>query len=240
MAMPVAEWVRQDVRRARRHPLKWLSETYFFRDPVRGTCTDPDHFFAPADGILLYQRDLAPEEPLCEIKGCPYTLREAMRMPDLRGRCLVIGIFMTLYDVHVNRVPYSGLLSYRELPPIQSHNQPMLAVEQALLHGHPFPSDDADYLLLNQRMLNTVRVARLGLSYRMLQIADYDVATILPFHLRQNQPVFQNQRFSQIRFGSQVDLILPCQPAYAYELLQPDGYHVQAGIDPLIRLHRRV
>ena len=44
--------------------------------------------------------------------------------------------------------------------------------------------------------------------------------------------------FSQIRFGSQVDLIIPISPHMRLETLVPDTYHVEAGIDPLVRIHR--
>lgn len=239
MAQTVSAWMRSSVASARRQPLRWLSERYFFRDPVRPTVADSDYFFAPADGILLYQREVEPDTPIVEVKGRNYTLRDALRMPSLTGRALVIGIFMTSYDVHVNRVPYSGFLSYRELPPIGSSNRPMLAVEEALLRGHATPCADADYLFRNQRMLNSIRIPRLGLTCHVLQVADYDVETILPYRLAQHQPVFQNQRFSQIRFGSQVDLIIPCRPDVELEPLLADGLHVEAGLDALVRIHRR-
>ena len=116
---------------------------------------------------------------------------------------------MTAYDVHINRIPYSGTLTYRELPPLHTCNRPMLDVEQSLLRGHGFHPDHADYLFPNQRMLSRVSARGLGLDYHLLQIGDYDVSTIVTFDLAQNRPVFQGQRFSQIRFGSPVDLIIP-------------------------------
>ena len=39
---------------------------------------------------------------------------------------LVIGIFMSFYDVHINRIPYGGILKYKSLEPIESTNKPML------------------------------------------------------------------------------------------------------------------
>ena len=236
MARSLQDWLATEVKAARRRPMRWLSERYFFRDPVRPVYSDPQFFFAPADGILLYQRVVEPDQELVEIKGRNYTLREALRDPDFPHRCLAIGIFMTSYDVHVNRAPYAGTLSYRALPVIGTRNRPMLAIEEGLLRGHPIGGPDAAYLFSNQRMLNRVHAARLGLTYYILQIADYDMATILPFELRQSQPLFQNQRFSQIRFGSQVDLIIPVTAAVTLECLVPDGFHVEAGIDPLVRV----
>jgi phosphatidylserine decarboxylase len=44
----------------------------------------------------------------------------------------------------------------------------------------------------------------------------------------------QGQRFSQVRYGSQVDLIVPLSPRFDFEPVQETGDHVEAGIDPVI------
>lgn len=236
MAKALQEWLDTDVEAGRRQSVRSMAEQYFFRDPVRPQFVDSSFFFAPADGVILYQRRVTPDEALVEIKGRRYTLRQALRDDDLDQPCLVIGIFMTMYDVHVNRIPYGGILSYRALPPLHTLNRPMLQLEQDLVRGGSFESASAGFLFTNQRMLNTVRAPDLGLSYHLLQIADYEVATIQPFELRQVRPVMQNQRFSQIRFGSQVDLILPLSSRWTYDTLVPDHWHVEAGLDPLVRI----
>ena len=53
-------------------------------------------------------------------------------------------------------------------------------------------------------MINQIYSPELSQSYYMLQIADYDVDCVTPFKLKQNYPVVQGQRFSQVRYGSQV------------------------------------
>jgi phosphatidylserine decarboxylase len=125
------------------------------------------------------------------------------------------------------------LLSYRYLEPIDTYNHPMLDVEKGLLEARVSPSD-AEYLHHNQRMLNRFYSIQLGQSYYVLQVADYDVDCIVAFDVRQHQPYLQGERFSQIRFGSQVDLIVPLSVRQDFVLLQEVGYHVEAGIDPLI------
>ena len=197
---------------------------------------DASYFFAPADGVILYQREVGPDESLVEIKGVSYSLRQAMRAEPPAPRWLVIGIFMTLYDVHVNRVPYGGILTTTPLPPIETLNRPMFSTEQALMHGRRSILDDADYLFTNQRLINKVYSSMLGLSYYMLQVADYDVAAILPFSQERNHHYHQNQRFSEIRFGSQVDLIIPLSARWRFQTLLPDRVHVEAGLDPLVRV----
>lgn len=236
MAKPLQEWMATDVKRVSGSAMRWLSGEFFFRDPIRPVFIDPGYFFAPADGVVLYQRQVAPDEPLVEIKGRPYTLRQALRDDRFSLSCLVVGIFMTVYDVHVNRIPYSGMLVYRMLPPIDTYNRPMLGVESALLHGHVQPVQEAGYLFSNERMLNRIYASNLGYDYYVLQIADYDVSAIAMFDLEQHRHWAQNERFAQVRFGSQVDLIIPLSPRWRLETLLPESTHVEAGIDPLVRI----
>ena len=46
----------------------------------------------------------------------------------------------------------------------------------------------------------------------------------------------QNERFSQIRYGSQVELIVPLSERFEFEFIQDTGVHVEAGLDPLIKI----
>ncbi len=236
MAKTLSEWLETDVRAVRDEPLRWLSSQYFFRDPPRPAYSDLGFFFAPADGIILYQREVGPEEALLDIKGRSYSLREAMRDAYYDRPSFVLGIFMTFYDVHVNRVPYPGRLSYKKLEAISTVNRPMLSVEHALLEELRLRLDGAEYLRDNQRVLNRVWSDHLGDAYYILQIADYDVDSVTPFELGQNEPVGQGQRFSQIRYGSQVDLIIPLSERFAFEPVQETGAHVEAGVDPVVRI----
>jgi phosphatidylserine decarboxylase len=238
VAKTLQEWIDTDVNPVRDKPIPWLSQHHFFRDPCRPVYSDTSYFFAPADGVILYQDVVAPDAAVVDIKGKPYSLRDAMRDPDYASESLVIGIFMTFYDVHINRVPYPGKLRYREIEPIDTYNYPMLDLEKALvLEGLVRPSE-ATYLHNNQRMLNRVFASDLGQAYYILQIADYDVDSITPFCLKQNAPFTQNQRFSQIRYGSQVDLIIPLSERFTLEPVQEVGLHVEAGLDPLVRILR--
>jgi phosphatidylserine decarboxylase len=236
VAKSLVDWLSTDVEPVKDKPVKWLSENHFFRDPARPAHSDLSYFFSPADGIILYQDVVKPGDPVVEIKGRSYSLQDAMRDPGYDKPSLVIGIFMTFYDVHVNRVPYPGVLSYRPLEPIDTYNHPMLGLEQRIVDELRITLEDAEYLHYNQRTLNWVDSVSLGQSYYILQIADYDVDRIVPFDVRQRQPIRQGERFSQIRYGSQVDLIVPLSESHCFEPVQRPGVHVEAGIDPLIRV----
>src|SRR5262245_11022463 len=101
MAKTIRDWLDQDVAPVRDQPLSWLSQYHFFRDPSRSMYSDLGYFFSPADGIILYQRFVRADEGIVEIKGKAYSLREALRDPSYDKDSLVIGIFMTFFDVHV-------------------------------------------------------------------------------------------------------------------------------------------
>ncbi len=236
MAKPLREWLDTDVAEVRNKPMRWLSEQYFFRDPSRAIYSDSAYFFPPADGIILYAKEIEPAEGIVEIKGKPYTLCEAMRNDTYNQRSLVIGIFMTFYDVHINRIPYAGHLSYRELDTIDTYNYPMIEVEKDLLDEVVPYTRNAGYLFNNQRILNRIISLDLKQYYYVLQVADYDVDSITPFKLKQNQPFAQNQRFSQIRYGSQVDLIIPLSEYFEFKPLLQPGMHVEGGVDPLVQI----
>jgi phosphatidylserine decarboxylase len=240
MSKKLHDWIENDVRPYQDKSVAWLSQYHFFRDPIRPTYSDLSYFFAPADGVILYQREVRPDQCIVEIKGRAYSLQEAMRDPHYEAPSLVIGIFMTFFDVHVNRVPYPGRISYRDMDPIDTYNHPMLDVEKSILDNLRIPTESLEYLHHNQRMVNRIYSAELGQSYYLLQIADYDVDCVVPFNVKQNQPVVQGARFSQVRYGSQVDLIVPLSARFDFAPVQEVGDHVEAGIDPIIRVTEKV
>lgn len=236
MAKTLEEWIAEDVAPVQDRSIVWLSEQHFFRDPVRATFSDTSFFFSPADGVILYQKEVDPGESIVDIKGISYSLRDALRDESYDKRSLVIGIFMTFYDVHINRIPYPGRLSYRMLEPIDTYNHPMLALEKTILDELRVPAAGEVYMRQNQRMLNRIECSDLAMTYYLLQIADYDVDSVMPFELSQNEPCYQGERFSMIRYGSQVDLVIPLSGRRELTLVQPDGVHVEAGLDPLVRM----
>lgn len=239
MAEKLEDWLNGEVAELSKLPVGELSNTFFFRDPLRPTYIDNEHFYSPADGTILYQKMAIPGAPCCEniieIKGKNYTLQDVMGDKDYNKPSLVIGIFMSFYDVHINRIPYGGVLKYKNLEPIESTNKPMLAVEKDILNKVINPNN-MDYLKYNERVLNTVYNASLDYTYHIVQIADEDVNVIAPFK-QQGDLCTQNERFSLIRWGSQVDLVLPIDNRYQFELLLKETMHINAGLDKLIKIN---
>jgi phosphatidylserine decarboxylase len=232
----MGEWLATDVAGILDKPISWLSDYHFFRDPSRPTYSDLAYFFSPADGVILYQRQVDPDECLVEVKGRTYSVQDALRDPQYDRRSVVVGIFMTFYDVHINRVPYPGRLTWWEAHRIDTFNHPMLNVEKALLERLHVPPRPDEYLHHNQRVVNRFDSRQLGAPYYILQVADYDVDRVTPFRLQQRRSVKQGQRFSAIRYGSQTDLIIPVSADYGLRFVQSPGDHVQAGLDPLVAI----
>ena len=236
MAKTLSKWINTDVAKAEKLGITKLSTEFFFRDPPRPNFIDHEHFYSPADGVILYQKFIKdPKDPVVEIKGVNYTLQDVMGDSDYNTPSLVIGVFMSFYDVHINRVPYGGTIRYRRLEPIESTNKPMLAIEKDILNKTINP-DNLDYLKYNERMLNTFYSPSLDYTYHVLQIADEDVNVIAPFAPNQNHLFAQNERFSLIRWGSQCDLVLPLDSRFEFELCQNDHMHIEAGLDQLVKI----
>ena len=235
MAEKLEDWLNGEVKELSKLSVGELSNNFFFRDPIRPTHIDYNHFYSPADGTILYQKIAYPGEQVLEIKGIDYTLQDVMGDKNYNKPSLVIGIFMSFYDVHINRIPYSGVIKYKNLEPIESTNKPMLAVEKDLLNKVINPNN-MDYLKYNERVLNTVYNTSLDYTYYIVQIADEDVNVIAPFK-QQGDLCTQNERFSLIRWGSQVDLVLPIDNRYQFELLLKETMHINAGLDKLIKIN---
>jgi len=66
---------------------------YFFRDPGRVSPTDESLILAGADGVVACIKDVREEE-------------------DLKADTVRVSIFLSLFDVHVNRAPISGKSSF--------------------------------------------------------------------------------------------------------------------------------
>ena len=235
MAQKLEDWLNGEVAELSKLPISELSNTFFFRDPLRPTFIDNEHFYSPADGTILYQKFVLPNEQVLEIKGIDYTLQDVMGDKDYNTPSLVIGIFMSFYDVHINRIPYNGVIKYNRLEPIESTNKPMLAVEKDILNKVINPNN-MDYLKYNERMLNKIYNSFLDYTYYVVQIADEDVNVIAPFK-QQGDLCTQNERFSLIRWGSQVDLVLPLDKRFSFKLLLKETMHVNAGLDKLIKIN---
>jgi len=208
------------------------------RDPMRVIHYDKNYFLSPADGFILYSKIVDPDDEILRVKGGTYSvntlLREQMESPSL-----VIGIFMTAYDVHINRIPTNGFVTYEKLLPLKVFNLSMREVEHDILDRLRIREDQLKYAFYNERTLNKIFCPWINQHYYILQIADFEVDVIVPFE-DQNYFYTQGERFSLVRLGSQVDLVIPLAKDVHVESLV-DGkelWHVEAGTDKLVKILR--
>jgi phosphatidylserine decarboxylase len=169
--------------------LLWAGLLAFFRDPERRSEAAEGDVLSPADGVV---RDVAEVEAPAFIEG-----------PAVR-----IGIFMSLFDVHVNRAPATGTV--RCLDHVPGSFRDARSPAAALTNEHcllGLKLDDGHRLLIRQ-------VA--GLVARRI-VCDVSAGD----HLR------RGQRFGMIRFGSRVELYLPVADQYLMAVRAGD--RVKAG-----------
>jgi phosphatidylserine decarboxylase len=150
---------------------------YFFRDPWRVTPLREGVLVSPADGIVM---SVAPARPPPELE-----------MGD--AEIPRIGIFLSLFDVHVNRAPIGGRV-----------------VALRYTKGRFIDASRDQASLLNERM--AIRVAPpAGPEIAFVQVAGL-VARRIVCELREGQRIASGQRMGIIRFGSRVDVY--CPPPY--------------------------
>jgi len=150
----------------------------FFRDPVRTTPRGEKLIVAPADGLITMIARVPP----------PPELRGADGLGD--GEYTRVSIFMSVFDVHINRAPISGRVKRIAYVPGKFVNADL---DKA--------SDD------NERQHFLIEGSD-GLRIGFTQIAGLVARRILSF-VREGDVVDVGQRVGLIRFGSRVDVYLP-------------------------------
>lgn len=148
---------------------------YFFRDPERITPTDENLVIAPADGMVS------------AITVCPPPPELSMgNTPVVR-----ISIFLSLFNVHVNRVPASGKIDKLVYVPGKFFNA---SLDKASKY--------------NERQLVSMTASYQNLPLAFSQIAGL-VARRIICGLDEGQEVKGGEKFGLIRFGSRMDVYLP-------------------------------
>jgi len=200
----------------------WWRFFFFFRDPNRAI-PEGNNIVSPADGTIVYVKDVQNKEiPLAIKKGSNIRLSEIFDLlPEQENDWTLIGIFMHPTSVHVNRAPISGTIEkifYRK-----SNNLPMtLMWWRVLLKRRPFEWR-SKHVLTNER--NTLLIKGI-VSVFVTQIADIYVNRIECF-VHVGQKVSKGDRIGMIKFGSQVDLLIP--KSSAINILVKEGDKVFAG-----------
>lgn len=160
---------------------------YFFRDPERVTPSDEDVLVSPADGKVILVERVFDER-------------------HLRDHAYKVSIFMNVFNVHVNRVPYAGRVE-------RIHYLPGL-----------FYSADTEQGALKNEACAMTMTTRQGARFTVVQVAGLLARRIVCW-AEPGDSLLKGERFGLIRFGSRVDLYLPL----ATQLEVTVGQQVKAG-----------
>jgi len=143
----------------------------FFRDPDRITPSDINLLIAPADGKVVQ---------IVQVQDDKY----------INGPATQVSIFLSAFDVHVNRIPLSGVIEYANYYP-----------GEYLLAWHEKASE------LNEHSLFGLRHES-GTKIMFKQITGY-VARRIVYTIKEGDTVHAGNRFGMMKFGSRMDIIVP-------------------------------
>ena len=149
----------------------------FFRDPIRTTPQDPDLIIAPADGLVTMITQVSAPLELAGDGG-------------LSGEFTRVSIFMSVFDVHVNRSPVAG------------------TVRRIAYVPGKFLNADLDKASEDNERQHFLVEREDGVKIGFTQIAGLVARRIMSF-VKEGDPVAAGERIGLIRFGSRVDVYLP-------------------------------
>lgn len=150
----------------------------FFRDPIRTTPKGDGLIIAPADGLVTMIAKVPP----------PRELYGDDALPD--GLYTRVSIFMSVFDVHINRTPIAG------------------EVKRVVYISGKFLNADLDKASEDNERQHILVEGRDGLRIGFTQIAGLVARRIVPW-VKPGDIVATGQRVGLIRFGSRVDVYLP-------------------------------
>lgn len=206
---------------------------WFWRNPPRRPPIG-DHVLSPADGVVVYVKEVAPDAPVISLKrGKSASINDIVR-EDLAEPKVLIGIFMSPFGVHYNRAPIAGVVEQsRQYPSVARRNHNMRSMHYRSV-VKKFPIEfDSPHILENNRAVTRFKGA-LGdraVNCYVVQIGGGGVHGI-DVYPQPGEHVDQGAVFGMIRIGSQVDLVMP-QVEGKRVLVRP-GERVVAGETILI------
>jgi phosphatidylserine decarboxylase len=157
---------------------------FFFRDPRRQPPTDPNVVVAPADGRVTRVQPLQGEST---------------------GAATVISIFLSPFDVHINRAPIAGEIT-----------------DVSYTRGKFLMATNENASLVNEQNALTIKGETITVVCK--QIAGILARRIVCWK-RAGERVALGERFGLIKFSSRTDILLPGN----VEVLVAEGTRVQGG-----------
>jgi len=170
------------------HVIDWLMVgvtvwvAAFFRDPIRSVPQGQGLIVSPADGLVTMIQEVEP----------PFELGGEGGLPP--GPCMRVSIFMSVFDVHINRAPISGTIA------------------RVVYIAGKFVNASLDKASEENERQHFLMTGRDGTLVGFTQIAGLVARRIVPF-VKTGDTVVVGQRVGLIRFGSRVDVYLPAGAA---------------------------
>jgi phosphatidylserine decarboxylase len=175
----------------------WAFVLSFFRDPERLVPIDHDVLVSPADGTVTHVGEVdAPDFP--------------------GGRAFRVSIFLSVFNVHVNRAPRAARVTALHYYP-----------------GEYFDARAPECPVRNEQLWIDFEDHWLGCPLRVKQIAGA-VARRIVCWLKMREEVAAGDRFGMIKFGSRTEVYVPT--ANVAEVLVREGDVVHGGSKVLLRL----
>jgi phosphatidylserine decarboxylase len=168
----------------------------FFRDPERVIPADPDALVSPADGTV--------------------TNVEEVDEPEM-GKALRISIFLSVFNVHVNRCPFAGdVTDVRYFP------------------GEYLDARNAESAVRNEQLWIDMIDPATQMPIRVKQLSGA-IARRIVCWLKPGEKLVKGERIGMIKLGSRTDILIPV--GRAREICVKVGDTVQGGATVLLRLH---
>lgn len=178
----------------------WLFVVSFFRDPPRAIPADPGALISPADGTVSHV--------------------EAIDDPDFPGgTALRISIFLSVFNVHVNRIPRTGRVT-----------------QVRYFRGEFLDARHADCHVRNEQLWIDFEDAATSQPIRVKQISGA-IARRIVCKLKAGDEVRAGDRFGMIKFGSRTDVLVP--PTMAKQVLVQVGDKVRGASTVLMQLQSK-
>jgi len=176
----------------------WVWVLSFFRDPRRERSYDKGELCSPADGTITEISELDDYEPI-------------------GGRAVRIGMFLSIFNVHANRAPCSGVVRAIDYVPGEFLDA---------RHPESGKRNESNTLVIDPD-------APLPGPVVVRQVSG-KVARRIVCHTREGDRMPIGHRFGMIKFGSRTELIIPL--AAGTEVTVEIGDKVRAGLTILARV----
>ncbi|MTI84227.1 MAG: phosphatidylserine decarboxylase family protein [Firmicutes bacterium] len=167
-----------------------LFVVFFFRNPPRQIPENDQHILSPADGKIM---------EIKEIKDTVF----------FGGKVTKITIFLSVFNVHVNRAPIKGKITHTEYRP-----------------GKFLPAFKGHASDVNER--NTIGIENEHLKVMVHQITGF-IARRIVFYHKKGDFLSQGSIFGMIKFGSCTEIVIPAH----VKTVAQKGQKVKAGISVL-------